>query len=62
MADEQSKQSMASEHGVGIIKWLVALAVLGGLGWAGYKYWNRPKDSTVEFKTSKVVRGDITIR
>ncbi len=51
---------MASERGSGILKWLVILAVLGGSAWAGIKYWQRPKNGTVEFKTSRVERGDIT--
>jgi HlyD family secretion protein len=50
---------MASERG-GVLKWVVILAILGGVAWAGVYYWKRPKDTVVEFKTSKVVRGDIT--
>jgi HlyD family secretion protein len=50
----------ACERGGSIVKWLVILAVLGGLAWAGVIYWSRPKDTTVEYKTNLVTRADIT--
>jgi HlyD family secretion protein len=51
---------MASNRGGGLGKWLVILAVLGGLAWAGVRYWTRSKQAPVEYKPSKVARGDIT--
>lgn len=51
---------MASKHGKNAIKWLMTLAVLGGSAWAGMKYWERPREAALEFKTTSVIRGDIT--
>jgi HlyD family secretion protein len=50
---------MASERSSGIWKWLVVVAMLGGAAWAGIKYWQRPKSGAVEYKTSRVERGNI---
>ncbi|HOW66123.1 MAG TPA: efflux RND transporter periplasmic adaptor subunit [Candidatus Paceibacterota bacterium] len=50
---------MASERGGGMIKWLVILALLGGAAWAGVSYWQRPKETPVDFKTNLVARTNI---
>ena len=51
---------MASEHGGSILRWLVALALLGGGVGAGIRYWGRTMDAGVEFSAVPVNRGDIT--
>src|SRR6266536_5623844 len=49
--------------GMGIsswLKWLLAVAVLGGAVIGGLAYVRRPKDEAPELKTSPVALGEIT--
>ena len=41
------------------VKWLVLLVVLGGAGYAYYKY-KTPSVTEVKYRTATVTRGDIT--
>ena len=50
---------MANNHGGSVVKWLVILATLSGVTWAGVKYWKRPTGGALRFKTSKAARADI---
>ncbi len=52
--------SAASQRGGSLIRWLVVLAIVGGGVWAGVRYWRRPMDAGLAFKTAAVTRGDIT--
>ena len=51
---------MAQNKGTGWLKWLIILLILGGAGYAGWWYWNKPKEKGPEFRTATVTRGDIT--
>jgi HlyD family secretion protein len=42
------------------MKWLIILLLLGGAGYAGWHYWNRPEEKAPEYRTAPVARGDIT--
>ncbi|MBN8246237.1 MAG: efflux RND transporter periplasmic adaptor subunit, partial [Verrucomicrobia bacterium] len=53
---------MARSRSSGLLTWILILAVLGGAGWAGWR-WRQQKTSTAaapSLKTNAVVRGDIT--
>ena len=50
---------MTNSSGVSLVKWLVVVAVLGGAGYAGYRYWNQPAAAPVEFRSATVARGDV---
>src|SRR5215213_2027402 len=51
---------MAQKKGTGWLKWVIILLILGGAGYAGWWYWNKPKEKGPEFRTATVARGDIT--
>jgi HlyD family secretion protein len=51
---------MAQKKGTGWLKWVIILLILGGAGYAGWWYWNKPKEKGPEFRTATVTRGDIT--
>lgn len=51
---------MAQKKGTGWLKWIIILLLLGGAGYAGWWYWNKPKEKAPEFRTATVTRGDIT--
>ncbi len=50
---------MTNSSGFSLVKWLVIVAVLGGAGYAGYRYWNQPAAAPVEFRSATVARGDV---
>lgn len=50
---------MTNSSGFSLVKWLVVVAVLGGAGYAGYRYWNQPAAAPVEFRSATVARGDV---
>ncbi len=45
--------------GFSVVKWLVALAVLGGAGYGAYRYFQRPAETAVEFRTATIGKADI---
>ena len=42
------------------LKWLIVLAILAGLGYAGFRFANKGADKQPEYKTVTVGRGDLT--
>lgn len=51
---------MANNKKSGWVKGLVLLAILGGAGYGGYTYIQRPADTGPSYRTATIVRGDIT--
>lgn len=51
---------MAQRKGTGWLKWIVLLLIFGGAGYAGWWYWNKPKEKGPEFRTAAITRGDLT--
>lgn len=54
-----AEPSMNAPRSSSWLRWLLILVVLGGGGWAGFRYWRKPKVAPLEFKTAAVARGDI---
>ena len=44
----------------GSIKWLIAIAVIAGIGCGGYYYWQQKNKISYEFQTVAATRGDMT--
>ncbi len=49
----------AAAAGFSLVKWLVVLAILGGVGYGGYRYFRPPAAAAVEYRTAAVAKGDI---
>lgn len=45
--------------GFSVVKWLVALAVLGGAGYGAFKYFKQPAAAALQYRTATVGKGDI---
>ena len=52
---------MARSNGTGWIKWLIILLLLGGAGYAGWRWWGKREATAqqVEYKTAAVAKGEV---
>ncbi|HEY6166420.1 MAG TPA: efflux RND transporter periplasmic adaptor subunit [Verrucomicrobiae bacterium] len=52
---------MAKSKAARAVKWLVTLAVLGGAGFYGWRYWDKQNEDKArpQFTTAKIERGDL---
>ncbi len=50
---------MAKKNGVSWFKWLFILALLGGGGFYGYKYWKQPKNDAPTYQAAVIARGEL---
>jgi len=56
----QTKMStMNNSGGFSVVKLLIGLAVLGGVGYGGYVYFKGPATAPLEYRTATVTKGDI---
>jgi len=54
-----TKRPRVRKSSAGSVKWIVIAALLAGGIWLGIRYWTRPPNVEVEYKTSPVTRGDV---
>ena len=52
---------MAQGNGTGWLKWLVILLLLGGAGYAGWRWYGKREQAAqqIEYKTTAVAKGDV---
>lgn len=50
---------MRNTSGFSVVKWLVALAIIGGGGYMGYRYFEKPAAAGFTYRTSTITRGDV---
>lgn len=50
---------MSKNAAVGVVKWIVALALIGSGGFFGYRYWQKKPKAGPEYRTAPVTRGEL---
>lgn len=50
---------MSKNSGFSLVKWLIVVAILGGGGYYGYRYFKTPAAAGFNYRTSTIARGDV---